>query len=326
MSWVKDDRVEAFLNRLGTDYCYDTELNMDVLTEGWNVNNPSRPGRAIVPDAVEDYHARMQNGESPPAVIVIFQQDGSVFPLDGRQRLSAAMKAGWSHFNAYILSEETKRLHVQLIELGCNTCVNGSAPVDREYIFRRAAQVHAEHKISIPQLAQDLGIQEIGIRNHIKYTTELEFLNAKGIPADSMKKGAVLQLADLNREWWVKAPEPTKECVEILRRSNQTNGKVQEFVERANRKCKGKAKRSVQMQGYKRDLLADPVIANKLSGGKKRQTQAKVLQAVRNLRTVSLAAKREQIQLTASETEALIKELAEARQFLKFIVKQGAPV
>ena len=323
MSWTKDNRTENFLDRLGTSYIYDTEIPMHALSEGWNINNASRPGDAIINDAVQEYAERMKQGEQPPAVIVIFQHDGSVFPVDGRQRLTAAIQRGWSHFNAYVLDDATKKIHVELIEIGANLNTNGAAPVRKEFVYERAAHMHTEHGISVQQIASDLGLRPEGISNHIIYTDTVKFLQEKGLPAKSMPKGTVLTLAQLNKEWWEKAPKETKEIIEIIYRAKLQNGLVREFVCRANKNCKGNKKRTTQMTGFKREMLSDSVVSQRLAGTKKRGPDTKVIENARKLRTVAIEARRAGIKLTDHQTKELVQAIDEGMVALRSITKQG---
>ena len=299
---------------------------MELLSEGWDTNNASRPGKAIIEDAVTEYEERIKHGDSPPSVIVIFRANGTVFPLDGRQRLTAAKRQKWSHFNAYVLSETTKRQHIELIEIGANTSTNGAAPVDRSFVYERAAKLHTEYGMSVDQIAKDIGLRKKGIEDQLAYAKELQHLRSKKIPAEAMNKGVVIDLARLNRDWWDEAPKETSEVVMLMHRAKLTNGKVSTFVDRANKNCKGNSSRIAQMRGFLREMLSDSAVMSRLPEGKKRQPGAKVVEHARKFRTVALEAKRGGVQLDDHQTKELVEALAEARQYCMFIVKQGTPV
>lgn len=135
--FTKDSRTENFLTQMGVAFEYRNGIRFHDLRGDWQAKNVARP-KPVREDAVVEYAALMESGSAAPAPI-LRDLSGGLDVLDGVQRLSAEMLAGFSSFSSYVMtttSEDT----AATIRVLANARLQGRAE-PAEWTRRRAIEV-----------------------------------------------------------------------------------------------------------------------------------------------------------------------------------------
>lgn len=200
--WIRDLPTEQLIRRLGAEWEYQAGVPIGLINQTASLQNQARIGESVIQQVAEEYAAAMRNGTDFPALVAFLLADGSYILAGGNHRLAAALAAGRTTVDLYLIRVRDQGLR-RLITMTLNT-VNSVRP-KREDMLIQAVTWMNQYGRSATQAAFAWGLPNHAIWNYQKAAATKSRLRKLGIEATTLPKSHISMISALANDHVLKA-------------------------------------------------------------------------------------------------------------------------
>jgi ParB-like chromosome segregation protein Spo0J len=101
--WMREPQAEAYLTEINVAWSYVRRVPVGLIDVGRSLRNNARIGLAVDQDYVTQYADAMRRGDTIPTMVAFMERDGTYTLAGGNHRLPAAISAGRTHVDLYVV-------------------------------------------------------------------------------------------------------------------------------------------------------------------------------------------------------------------------------
>jgi ParB/Sulfiredoxin domain len=192
--WHAWPALEAKLAKLGIVWEYREDVQINLIDLDAGKQNQARPGEEIDEERVEQFRLAMVDGQPFPAVVCYEHGDGTYYPADGNHRIPAAMGAGYTTIDMYVLKAPEDSVR-HLITTSVNL-LNGVRPTLAQTIAQAINTIELTGR-SATWVAQWYDLPHQTLTRALQRRSALNRLRGVGLSEVKVGQGALEALATI---------------------------------------------------------------------------------------------------------------------------------